>query len=60
VAAAEYPKVSFCIARPARLKTDLLNTPTGTTGAEDPIGAAMRILAGAATGARPREVCYLK
>ncbi len=60
VAAAEYPKVSFCIARPARLKTDLLNTPTGTTGAEDPAVAALRILQGVATGARPREVCYLQ
>jgi NAD(P)-dependent dehydrogenase (short-subunit alcohol dehydrogenase family) len=60
VAAAEYPKVSFCIARPAKLRTDLVNTPMGRVNAEDPSVAALRILSEAAAAARPGEVCYLK
>jgi NAD(P)-dependent dehydrogenase (short-subunit alcohol dehydrogenase family) len=60
VAAAEYRKVSFCIARPSKLKTDLVNTPMGRAKTEDPSVAALRILTEAARGARPGEVCYLK
>ncbi len=60
VAAAEYPKVSFCIARPTRLKTDLVNTPMGRMKAEDPSAAALRMLSEAATAGRPGKVCYLK
>jgi NAD(P)-dependent dehydrogenase (short-subunit alcohol dehydrogenase family) len=60
VAAAEYRKVSFCIARPTKLNTDMVNTPTGRTKAESPSMAALRILSEAATAARPGEVCYLK
>lgn len=60
VAAAEYPKVSFCIARPTKLKTDMVNTPMGRMKAENPSAAAMRILSEAATAARPGEVCHLK
>jgi len=60
VAAAEYPKVSFCIARPTKLNTDIVNTPLGRSKAENPSTAALRILSEAATAARPGEVCYLK
>jgi NAD(P)-dependent dehydrogenase (short-subunit alcohol dehydrogenase family) len=60
VAAAEYPKVSFCIARPTKLKTDLVNTPMGRMKAEDPSAAALRILSEAAAAGRPGKVCYLK
>ena len=58
--AAEYPKVSFCIARPAKLLTDLVNTPMGRANAENPSVAALRILSGAATMTRPGEVCIVK
>lgn len=60
VAAAEFPKVSFCIARPSKLRTDMVNTPMGRVKAEDPAVAAMRILSEAAAGARPGEIRYLK
>lgn len=60
VAAREYPKVSFCIARPPKLLTDLVNTPMGRSNAENPDTAAARILSEAADAARPGEVCYLK
>jgi NAD(P)-dependent dehydrogenase (short-subunit alcohol dehydrogenase family) len=60
VSAAEYPKVSFCIARPTKLNTDMMNTPMGRTKAENPSAAALRILSEAVTAARPGEICYLK
>jgi len=60
VAAAEYPKASFCIARPAKLRTDLVNSPMASVDAEDPSVAAARILSDAALQARPGEVSYLK
>ena len=60
VAAAEFPKVSFCIARPGKLKTDMVNTPMGRVNAEDPSVAAARILAAAASGARPGNIHYVK
>jgi NAD(P)-dependent dehydrogenase (short-subunit alcohol dehydrogenase family) len=60
VAAREYPKVSFCIARPTKLLTDLVNTPMGRSKAETPETAAARILSEAAIAARPGKVCYLK
>ena len=60
VAAREYPKVSFCIARPAKLLTDLVNTPMGRSKAESSASAAARILSEAATASRPGEVCYVK
>jgi len=59
-AAAGYPKVSFCIARPGRLLTDLVNTPAGRSKAENPAAAAVRVLSEAVTAARPGEVCYIK
>lgn len=58
--AVEYPKVSFCIARPTKLLTDLVNTPLGRANAENPSVAALRILSVAATEARPGQVCYVK
>lgn len=58
--AAEYQKVSFCIARPTKLLTDLVNTPMGRANAESPSAAALRIVSAAATQMRPGQVCYVK
>jgi NAD(P)-dependent dehydrogenase (short-subunit alcohol dehydrogenase family) len=59
-AAADYQKVSFCIARPSKLKTDLVNTPMGRANAEDPAIAALRVLSQAARDARPGHLSYSK
>ena len=58
-AAADYRKVSFCIARPKKLQTDMVNTPMGRANAEDPALAALRILSQAARDARPGQVSPL-
>jgi NAD(P)-dependent dehydrogenase (short-subunit alcohol dehydrogenase family) len=58
-AAKQYPNVSFCIARPSKLATDLVNTPMGRTGAEDASLAALRILSAAAAQMSPGRVCYV-
>jgi NAD(P)-dependent dehydrogenase (short-subunit alcohol dehydrogenase family) len=59
VAASEYPNVSFCISRPNKLLTDMINTPIGRTNAEDPTSAAMRILSRAVTVLQPGSVAYV-
>lgn len=59
-AAAEYPNVSFCIARPAKLLTDLVNTPMGRANAENPSVAALRMLSAAAAQLQPGRVCYVR
>jgi len=56
----QYPKVSFGIVRPAKLLTDLVNTPMGRANAEDPSAAALRILSAAAVQLRPEQISYLK
>ena len=58
--AAGYPKVSFCIARPTKLLTDLVNTPMGRANAENPCVAALRILSAAATQLQPGQVYYVR
>ncbi len=60
VAAMQYPKVSFCIARPDKLLTDMINTPMGRVKAENPASAAQRIVAEAVQTAKPGAVAYVK
>jgi NAD(P)-dependent dehydrogenase (short-subunit alcohol dehydrogenase family) len=43
-AAADHPHVTFRIARPDRIATDLTNTPLGRMDAEEPAAVARRIL----------------
>jgi NAD(P)-dependent dehydrogenase (short-subunit alcohol dehydrogenase family) len=59
-AAAECPKVSFCIARPGKLLTDQTNAPMTRVNAESPASAALCIISNAVTYSRPGVVCYVK
>lgn len=43
-AALEYPTVSFWIARPSKVRTDLTDTPLGRLNAESPADVAMRLV----------------
>lgn len=43
-AVAQYPKVTFWIARPGEMRTDLVNTPVGWLKAEEPQIVARRVL----------------
>ena len=51
----EYAGVSFVIARPSKMLTDLIDTPLGRAGAEDPAITAHRLLE-ALAAARPGAV----
>lgn len=58
-AAVAHPKVTFCIARPGRLRTDMSNTPLGWFEAEEPVTAARQILRQVASTVTPGEVHFL-
>jgi len=55
-AAADHSKVRFSIARPAKIATDLINTPLGRMDAEQPSTVARRILDHVAEYAQPGTV----
>jgi NAD(P)-dependent dehydrogenase (short-subunit alcohol dehydrogenase family) len=57
-AAAAHPKVTFWIARPGRLRTDMSNTPLGWFEAEDPAAVAHQIVQEIATASPPGEVHF--
>ena len=57
-AAAAHPKVTFCIARPGKLRTDMSNTPLGWFEAEEPVAAAHQILRQVASTVTPGEVHF--
>jgi NAD(P)-dependent dehydrogenase (short-subunit alcohol dehydrogenase family)/acyl dehydratase len=55
-AAAGNPKVTFWVARPGRLRTDMSNTPSGWFEAEEPATVAHRIVQQVAKTVAPGEV----
>jgi len=50
--------VTFCIARPGKLRTDMSNTPLGWFEAEEPVAAAHQILRQVASTVTPGEVHF--
>lgn len=59
-AAAAHPKVTFWVARPGKLRTDMSNTPTGWFEAEEPLVVARRIVEQVAVAAAPGEIHFCK
>lgn len=57
-AAAEAPDVTFWVARPGKMRTDMINTPLGWAGAEAPETVGGRILSQASLPTEPGRIHY--